>query len=82
MIKQFLGVVGILVAVTGMIAGHYLFVDRASEKEAFAEIVTVTGFISPSLSTAFYEPNILGGRDRTSCFSTDAVNESYGICLC
>lgn len=60
LIKEFFGLVGVLIAVTAMMAGHYLFVERGSQKEAFSEIVTVTGFVSPSLSTAFYEPNVLG----------------------
>ena len=60
LIKQFLGMVSFLIVLATMAGGHYLFVDRTSQKEAFSQVVAVTGLASPSLSTAFYEPNVLG----------------------
>lgn len=60
MIKQFIGLAAFLTVVTGMAVGHYLSADKRSQKEAFSDVVAVTGIVSPSLSTAFYEPAFLG----------------------
>lgn len=60
MIKQFIGLAAFLTVVTGMAVGHYLSADKISHKEAFSDVVAVTGLVSPSLSTAFYEPAFLG----------------------
>ncbi|MBD3791166.1 MAG: hypothetical protein IE918_03290 [Campylobacterales bacterium] len=60
MIRQFIGLAALLMVVTGMAAGHYLSADGRSHKKAFSDVVAVTGLVSPSLSTAFYEPAFLG----------------------
>lgn len=60
MIKQFIGLIALLMVMTGMAVGHYLFMDGRSHKEAFSKVVAVTGLVSPSLSSAFYEPGFLG----------------------
>lgn len=62
LIKQFITLVGVLSVVTGMILGHYFLLERTSQKELFSNLVAVTGFASPSLSTAFYEPKVLGEK--------------------
>jgi hypothetical protein len=62
MIKQFIGSAALLMLVTGMAVGHYLSADKRSHREAFSDVVAVTGIVSPSLSTAFYEPAFLGEK--------------------
>jgi len=62
MMKQFFVAATLLLLLTGLAVGHYLFEDKRSHKEAFLAVVAVTGIVSPSLSTAFYEPAFLGEK--------------------
>ncbi|MDM5271449.1 hypothetical protein PGH07_04600 [Sulfurovum sp. zt1-1] len=62
LIKQFLWMVSFLIVLATLTVSHYLCVDRTSQKEAFSQVVAVTGLASPSFSTAFYEPNVLGEK--------------------
>lgn len=62
MVKQFSGLTSLLIVLTGLTIGHYLMFERDVQIEQLSRAIGLTGLSSPSLSTTFYEPRLLGEK--------------------
>lgn len=60
LVREFLLLIGIVSTGVVMVFLHYFTYDRETRYNQLGAITTLTSISSPSLSTSFYEPRLLG----------------------